>query len=236
MPREKCCRKLQEKSTDAEHRVGTIHSSVETTVIVVERRNGVIRLCLGRQLEKKNRMIDMNKAKPFEIPKRLVWEAWVSVKSKQGSGGVDGETIKSFEKNLGRNLYKIWNRLCSGSYMPPAIKRVEVPKGDGSTRPLGIPTIGDRVAQMVIKKELEPELEKRFHPSSFGYRPGKSAHDAIAQARVNCWKHKWVIDSNVMRTISWCIVAQSIKRKEFLKHYRKGLQHVDWNYTQERPK
>ena len=142
-------------------------------------------------------MIDINKAKPFNISKILVWEAWLAVKSKQGAGGVDGVTIESFEKNLSRNLYKIWNRLCSGSYMPPAVKRVEIPKSDGRMRPLGIPTIEDRVAQTVVKRQLEPELEKRFHSSSYGYRPGKSAHAAIEQARINCWKHKWVIDLDI---------------------------------------
>lgn len=139
----------------------------------------------------------MNRAKPFNIPKTLVWKAWLAVKSNKGSGGVDGETIESFEGNVKRNLYKIWNRMSSGSYMPPAIKRVEIPKLDGSTRPLGIPTIGDRVAQTVVKMLLEPELEKEFHPSSFGYRPGKSAHEAIAQAREKCFKNKWVIDLDI---------------------------------------
>lgn len=139
----------------------------------------------------------MNKAKPYEIPKTLVWEAWKRVKSRGGSCGIDKETIEQFEANLSRNLYKVWNRLSSGCYMPPAVKRVEIPKQDGSKRPLGIPTVSDRVAQTVVKQQLEPMLEKRFHASSFGYRPNKSAHAAIAQARTNCWRYKWVIDLDI---------------------------------------
>ncbi|VDZ53314.1 Group II intron-encoded protein ltrA [Serratia odorifera] len=97
-------------------------------------------------------------------------------------------TIEAFEHNLARNLYKIWNRLSSGCYMPPPVKRVEIPKSDGKTRPLGIPTVSDRVAQMAVKMILEPQWDPLFSDSSFGYRPGKSAHDAVAQAKANCWE------------------------------------------------
>lgn len=139
----------------------------------------------------------MNKAKPFNIDKRLVWRAWKAVKANRGSAGIDGETLSDFERDLSKNLYRIWNRLSSGSYMPPPVKRVEIPKPDGKMRPLGIPTVSDRVAQMTVKMLLEPIWDSVFSPSSFGYRPEKSAHDAVAQARVNCWKYRWVIDLDI---------------------------------------
>ena len=139
----------------------------------------------------------MNIAKPYDIPKRLVWDAWKKVKANKGAAGVDDESIADFENNLSNGLYKIWNRMSSGSYMPPLVKRVEIAKSDGKMRPLGIPTVGDRVAQMVVKKVLEPEWDQQFHPSSFGYRPGKSALDAVEQAKANCWKYGWVIDLDI---------------------------------------
>ena len=110
---------------------------------------------------------------------------------------MDGQTIERFEQHLGDNLYKLWNRMASGSYMPPPVKRVEIPKGDGRVRPLGIPTVADRVAQMVVKRVLEPEMERQFHPDSYGYRPGKSAHQALAKARERCWRYDWVVDLDI---------------------------------------
>ena len=139
----------------------------------------------------------MDKAKPFNIDKTLVWQAWLAVKANQGSAGIDGVTLSDFERDLSKNLYKIWNRISSGCYMPPPVKRVEIPKSDGKTRPLGIPTVSDRVAQMTVKMQLEPTWDSLFSPSSFGYRRGKSAHDAVIQARNNCWKYKWVIDLDI---------------------------------------
>lgn len=139
----------------------------------------------------------MEQAKPFAISKREVWEAWKKVKANQGAAGVDGQTVRGFEADLQRNLYKLWNRLASGSYFPPAVLRVEIPKGDGRMRPLGIPTVADRVAQMVAKQRLEPEVEKHFHPDSYGYRPGKSALDAVGQARQRCWRYGWVLDLDI---------------------------------------
>ena len=117
----------------------------------------------------------MGKAKPFSIAKREIWRAYKRVRSNQGSAGVDGQTIAGFEKDLSNNLYKLWNRMSSGSYFPPPVLRVEIPKYDGRLRPLGIPTVSDRIAQMVVKQRLEPELELHFHSDSYGYRPGKSA-------------------------------------------------------------
>lgn len=136
-------------------------------------------------------------AKPLPISKRQVWEAYKRVKANRGAAGVDGQTLTEFEGNVTNNLYKLWNRLASGSYMPPAVRRVEIPKSDGGVRPLGIPTVADRIAQMVIKQVLEPVLEPVFHDDSYGYRPGKSAHHAIAQARKRCWKYAWVVDLDI---------------------------------------
>jgi len=139
----------------------------------------------------------LKQAKPFSIAKQQVWEAYKRVKANKGSAGVDGQTIGVFEENLKDNLYKLWNRLASGSYMPPAVLRVEIPKGDGRMRPLGIPAVSDRIAQMVVKEQLEAELEKQFHPDSYGYRPGKSALDAVGQARKRCWESNWVLDLDI---------------------------------------
>ncbi len=110
---------------------------------------------------------------------------------------MDGQSLEAFEKDLKGNLYKIWNRMSSGSYFPPPVRRVEIPKGQGGTRPLGIPTVGDRIAQMVVKMYLEPLVEPHFHPDSYGYRPGKSALDAVGTARERCWCQDWVIDLDI---------------------------------------
>jgi retron-type reverse transcriptase len=124
----------------------------------------------------------VDEAKPFKIPKREIWEAFKRVKANQGAAGVDGQSIAAYEANLSGNLYKLWNRLSSGSYFPPSVRRVDIPKANGGTRPLGIPTVADRVAQEVVRRYLEPILEPVFHPDSYGYRPGKSAIDAVRQA------------------------------------------------------
>ncbi len=129
----------------------------------------------------------MAEAKPYQIPKRLVWEAYRRVKANRGAAGIDGETLAAFEKDLKGNLYKIWNRMSSGSYFPPPVRLVEIPKASGGTRPLGIPTVADRVAQTVTTRVLEPEVEPHFHPDSCAYRPGRSALDAVAVARQRCW-------------------------------------------------
>lgn len=136
-------------------------------------------------------------AKSFNISKRAVWMAWKRVKANGGAAGIDGQSLIDFEADLRGNLYKLWNRMSSGSYLPPAVKRVDIPKGDGGTRPLGIPTVADRVAQMVVKQAIEPELEKHFHPDSYGYRPGRDAHQALAVTRQRCWKAKWVVDLDI---------------------------------------
>lgn len=139
----------------------------------------------------------MDKAKPFSISKHLVFESWQRVKANGGSAGIDKESMASFEKNLSDNLYKIWNRMSSGSYFPPAVLEVLIPKRDGSQRPLGVPTVSDRIAQMVLKLSIEPRLEKLFHEDSYGYRPNKSALQAIGKARQRCWRYDWVIDLDI---------------------------------------
>jgi len=137
------------------------------------------------------------KAKPFNISKREVWEAYKRVKANRGAAGVDNQSLDAFDRDLENNLYKIWNRMSSGSYFPPPIRRVEIPKGNGEKRPLGIPTVSDRIAQMVVKRYLEPRLEPYFHVDSYGYRPGKSALDAVGKARGRCWKYNWVLDLDI---------------------------------------
>jgi len=139
----------------------------------------------------------MAETKPFDVPKSLVWEAYKRVKANRGAAGVDGESLAAFERDLEGNLYKIWNRMSSGSYFPPPVRLVEIPKGNGDTRPLGIPTVGDRVAQTVVKKVLEPLVEPRFHEDSYAYRPGKSALDAVGTARKRCWRADWIIDLDI---------------------------------------
>jgi RNA-directed DNA polymerase len=139
----------------------------------------------------------MPEAKPYDIPKQLVWEAYKRVKANRGAAGVDGESLAMFEKNLKRNLYKVWNRMSSGSYFPPPVRLVEIPKDNGGMRPLGIPTVGDRVAQTVVKMVLEPEVEPVFHEDSYAYRPGKAALDAVETARKRCWGADWVIDLDI---------------------------------------
>ena len=139
----------------------------------------------------------MNKAKSFSISKQLVWDAYQRVRANGGAAGVDQQSIEYFEENLKDNLYKLWNRLSSGSYFPPPVRRVEIPKKDGGKRPLGIPTVTDRIAQMVVKLVLEPEVEPHFHEDSYGYRPGRSAVQAVGVARQRCWRYDWVIDLDI---------------------------------------
>jgi group II intron reverse transcriptase/maturase len=139
----------------------------------------------------------LDKAKSWSIPKRLVWEAYKRVKANRGAAGVDDQSIEEFEADLQNNLYKLWNRMSSGSYFPPPVKRVQIAKRDGGKRPLGIPTVSDRIAQAVVKGYLEPELERHFHPDSYGYRPGKSALEAVGVARQRCWQHAWVLDLDI---------------------------------------
>ena len=153
--------------------------------------------------------------KPFEIPKQLVWEAYRRVAANKGAPGVDGQALDEFEADLRNNLYKIWNRMSSGSYFPPPVRAVEIPKPHGGgVRMLGVPTVADRVAQTVVAMYLEPLVEPRFHPDSYGYRPGKSAWDAVGTCRRRCWKNDWVIDLDVQKffdTVPWDLVVKAVE-------------------------
>jgi RNA-directed DNA polymerase len=139
----------------------------------------------------------LGRAKPFRIAKQVVWEAHKRVKANQGAAGVDGESIVEFERDLKNNLYKLWNRMSSGSYFPPPVRTVEIPKDSGGTRTLGIPTVADRIAQMVAKMYLEILVEPHFHPDSYGYRHGKSAVQAVGVTRQRCWRLDWVLDLDI---------------------------------------
>ncbi len=140
------------------------------------------------------------KDKPFAIPKQLVWEAYRQVAANKGAPGVDAQTLEEFEADLENNLFRIWNRMSSGSYFPPPVKAVEIPKPHSpGVRVLGVPTVADRVAQTTVAMFLEPLVEPRFHRDSYGYRPKKSAHDALAVCRARCWKYDWVIDLDVQK-------------------------------------
>ena len=157
----------------------------------------------------------MNGAKRFDIPKREVWEAFKSVKANQGAAGVDGQSIQDFESRLAGNLYKLWNRLSSGSYQPPPVRRVDIPKANGGTRPLGIPTVADRVAQEVVRRYLEPLVEPTFHADSYGYRPGRSAIDAVRTARQRCWRYDWILDLDIkgfFDSIEWELLLRAVRK------------------------
>ena len=154
-------------------------------------------------------------AKPFTIDKHTVMNAWKRVKENKGSAGIDNVSISDFEVNLGKNLYKLWNRMSSGSYFPEAVKLVDIPKSSGGTRPLGIPTVGDRVAQMSVVLLIEARMEAIFHPDSYGYRPHRSAHDAISQARERCWRYSWVLDMDISKffdTIDHDLLMKAVER------------------------
>jgi RNA-directed DNA polymerase len=139
----------------------------------------------------------MSEAKPYCISKWEVWEAYKRVKANQGAAGVDEQSIADFDQRGKDNLYKIWNRMSSGSYFPPPVRTVKIPKANGGERKLGIPTVSDRIAQMVVKTRLEPAVDPLFHPDSYGYRPGKSALEAVGQARQRCWAFDWVVDLDI---------------------------------------
>jgi len=139
----------------------------------------------------------LNRAKSFCISKKVVWEAYKRVKANGGAAGVDDESLEEFDKKLKDNLYKIWNRMSSGTYFPPPVRSVGIPKKHGGERRLGIPTVSDRIAQTVVKMYLEPLVEPYFHPDSYAYRPKKSAADALAVTRQRCWRYDWVIDLDI---------------------------------------
>ena len=153
--------------------------------------------------------------KSFDISKREVWEAYLKVKANKGAAGVDGCSIEDFEKDLKGNLYKIWNRMCSGSYFPPAVKAVEIPKAHSAgVRVLGVPTVSDRIAQTVVARRLEERVEPTFHQDSHGYRPQRSALDAVGSCRQRCWKYDWVIDLDIRKffdSVPWDLIVKAVE-------------------------
>lgn len=186
--------------------------------MAVERRDHIIRSSRSGNRKGED---PAGKTRSFDIPKRLVWEAYKRVAANTGkAAGVDGRSMADFQGSLEGNLYKLWSRMCSGSYMAPPVRRVEIPKPQGGTRPLGIPTVTDRIAQMVVKLALEPELERHFHVDSYGYRPGKSALDALGRARERCWQHDWVIDLDIkgfFDTIDHGLLLKALRRHTQLR-------------------
>lgn len=181
------------ESNDAGKRGGLARSSDEGSVMESERRGRTGTEPIHQQRWK----TVSEQPKQYAISRAEVEQAWRKVRAKGGKGGVDGESIKSYESNLEGNLYKLWNRMSSGSYHPKAVLRVEIPKGEGKTRPLGIPTIEDRIAQEVVRARLEPVMEKFFHRDSYGFRPDKSATAAVGVCRTRCWKYDWVLDVDI---------------------------------------
>lgn len=202
----------EEESTDAGHGGGTARSSGDNRetdsskgAVLVSKRHGPT----------EDREEPVNVAKPFPIPKKLVWEAYLRVKAADGGPGVDGQTLDDFEDDLEDNLYKVWNRMSSGSYFPPPVKLVAIPKSDGRERRLGVPTVCDRIAQTVVKMVLEPIVDPQFHPDSYGYRPGRSAHDALGKARMRCWQYDWVLDLDIKEffdTLDHGLVMRAVRR------------------------
>jgi len=140
----------------------------------------------------------MQGSKPISISKHLFVEAWKQVKANAGSAGIDGQTIEAFEAERKKFLYKIWNRMSSGSYFPPPVRGVEIPKRSGGKRRLGIPDVSDRVCQTVVKLLVEPGLEALFDEDSYGYRPERSAHAALAVTRQRCWKYNWLLEYDIV--------------------------------------
>ena len=183
------------ESTKAAPRDGTLRSSDEVGESrrskggVCSEAASIGSTCKGRSLK--------DEAKPFCISRWEVWEVYVKVKSNQGAAGLDGQSIEEFERDLKKNLYRIWNRMSSGSYFPPPVRTVKIPKANGGERTLGIPTVSDRIAQMVVKNRLEAVVEPLFLPASYGYRRKKSALDAVGQARQMRWAYDWVCDLDI---------------------------------------
>ncbi len=152
--------------------------------------------------------------KPFEISKWEVQEAYQQVRANKGAPGVDGQSLAEFELDLKGNLYKIWNRMSSGTYFPPPVRAVELPKPDGGVRVLGVPTVADRIAQTVAARRLSEKVEPIFHPDSYGYRPKRSALDAVATCRTRCWKYDWAIDLDVSKffdSVPWDLMVKAVE-------------------------
>lgn len=183
--------------TEASFDGGPVRSSEERSVMEWERRDGVVRSKLLGPPSLTGSMSLNTETRNIPISKRKVWEAYQKVRKNGGCGGFDGESLEQFDTALGESLYKLWNRLSSGSYQAPPVLEVGIPKGEGQIRSLGIPTVGDRIAQEVIRAYLEPRLEREFVSSSYGYRPGRSAHAALRSVRDNVQVYDWVIDLDI---------------------------------------
>ena len=202
-------------NTDAYVDGGFNRSSNEDSVMELERRVGIIQLELPLTTSVKGRRTKGVTAKGIPVTRSMVWQAYKKVRRNKGSGGVDGKSLNTYAKHLEDNLYKLWNRLTSGSYFPKAVKQVSIPKRDGRKLKLGIPTIDDRIAQQVIKDYLEGRFEKEFHANSYGYRPLKSAHQALEQVRQNVRKRDWVIDMDIkgfFDEVSHELLGKALKR------------------------
>src|SRR5680860_1215967 len=179
-------------------------------------RTGGDRECPKRAEPGRNCVSELKSSeKPFAIAKQEVWQAYTKVKANQGAAGVDGCSIDDFGADLKGNLYKIWNRMSSGSYFPPAVKAVEIPKAHGGgTRVLGVPTVADRIAQTVVATRLGDKVEQIFHPDSYGYRPQRSALDAVAACRQRCWKAGWVVDLDIQKffdSVPWDLLVKAVE-------------------------
>jgi len=193
---------------------GPSRSSEEGSVMGLEPRGWRIQANCTEQL-KEIKEESERIAKPNDIDKRIVYEAYKKVKANGGSAGIDKVKMDAFETNLKGNLYKLWNRMSSGSYFPKPVKLVEIPKGNGGKRPLGIPTIEDRIAQMAVVMQIQPLIEPYFHEDSYGYRPNRSAHDAVAKARERCWRYAWFLDMDISKffdTIDHGLLMKAIKK------------------------
>ncbi len=174
--------------------------------------------------------MDATKTKPYVIDKKLVYNAYKAVRTNAGAAGVDGQSLEQFAQDLKRNLYKIWNRMSSGSYFPPPVRAVPIPKKNGGQRLLGVPTVADRVAQTVVKHIVEGTLEPIFKPDSYGYRPNKSALDAIEVTRKRCWEYDWVLEfdirglfDNIDHTLLLRAVRKHVKCEWALLHIERWL-------------
>ena len=182
----------------------------------LDRRGAVIRPLLQAQPEgRPEGKRPEAGARTYEIAKREVWQAYKRVKANGGAAGADGVSLRQFEQDLPGRLHRIWRRMSAGSYFAEPVKRVEIPKADGKVRPLGIPTVADRIAQMVVKQRLQPELEPLFDKDSYGYRPGRSAQDAVRRARQNCFKHDWVLDVDIQGffdNLDWALLMKAVRR------------------------
>jgi group II intron reverse transcriptase/maturase len=172
--------------------------------------------CLGGVAEQLGNEDDaVTNSKPYDIPKRRVLEAYRQVRANRGAAGIDGESLAMFEADLSRNLYKLWNRLSSGSYVPPPVRQVGIPKKDGGVRILGVPTVADRIAQQVVVTRIGGDLYGVFHPDSYGYQLGKSAVDAVAATRKRCWAYDWVVEFDIRRAfdeLDWGLLRKAVAK------------------------